>query len=207
MRIHDPTHLYTGEVTGGTYKAAKIISFITQPQLFSIILFAIVCTACTNLSSYAVSYGICLFFGCIFPIAEVLFYSKKFHNDDGDVVRREDRFIPLLLGVLSYVLGVIALWFAGAPWLITVLFICYAVVTFAITIITNWWKISIHACGMIGPTMAIAHLYFPWGFLLLLLVPPICWSRYVLKKHTPAQMAGGIVVGFVLTALIFVLLL
>ncbi len=207
MSLHDPTHLYTGEVTGGTYKAAKVISFVTQPQLFSIVLFAIVCTAYTDLAGYLVTYGVCLFFGCIFPIVEVLFYSKKFHNDDGDVVRREDRFVPLLLGVLSYALGVVCLWLVGAPRIVTVLFICYMVVTFAITIITNWWKISIHACGMIGPTMAITWIYFPWGLLLLLLVPPICWSRYVLKKHTPAQMVGGIVVGFVLTAILFALLL
>jgi membrane-associated phospholipid phosphatase len=55
--------------------------------------------------------------------------------------------------------------------------------------------------------MAITTVYFPWGALLILLVPPICWSRYVLRKHTPAQMAGGIIVGFVLTAIIFILLL
>ncbi|MEE3478032.1 MAG: hypothetical protein VZQ26_03735, partial [Methanomethylophilus sp.] len=76
-------------------------------------------------------------------------------------------------------------------------------VTFAITIITNWWKISIHACGMIGPGMAITYAFFPWGLIVFATVPFICWSRYVLRKHTPAQMAGGIIVGFVITAFIF----
>lgn len=207
MALHDPTHLFEGEISDRTYATAKLISFVTQPQLFSIVLFAILCTVCSDLTEYAVVYGLCLFFGCIFPIFEVLYYSRKFKNDDGDVVRREDRFIPLLLGVVSYVLGIVSLWFVGAPKIVTVLFVCYAVVTFAITVITTKWKISIHACGMIGPTMAITTVYFPWGALLILLVPPICWSRYVLRKHTPAQMAGGIIVGFVLTAIIFVLLL
>ena len=205
--LHDPTHLYDGEISEKTYATAKLISFITQPQLFSIVLFAILCTVCSSWTEYAVVYGLCLFFGCFFPIFEVLYYSKKFKNDDGDVVRREDRFVPLILGIISYVLGIMTLLLVEAPWIVTVLFVCYAVVTFAITLITTKWKISIHACGMIGPTMAITTVYFPWGALLILLVPPICWSRYVLRKHTPAQMAGGIVVGFALTAVIFLLLL
>jgi hypothetical protein len=207
MALHDPTHLFEGEISENTYAAAKLISFVTQPQLFSIVLFAILCTVCSSITEYAVVYGLCLFFGCIFPIFEVLYYSKKFKNDDGDVVRREDRFIPLLLGVISYVLGIVSLWFVGAPKIVTVLFVCYAVVTFAITVITPKWKISIHACGMIGPGMAITYAFFPWGLLIYITVPFICWSRYVLRKHTPAQMAGGIIVGFAITLAIFLLML
>lgn len=207
MALHDPTHLFEGEISDRTYATAKLISFVTQPQLFSIVLFAILCTVCSSITEYAVVYGLCLFFGCIFPIFEVLYYSRKFKNDDGDVVRREDRFIPLLLGVISYVLGIVSLWFVGAPRIVTVLFVCYAVVTFAITVITTRWKISIHACGMIGPGMAITYAFFPWGLLIYITVPFICWSRYVLRKHTPAQMAGGIIVGFAITLAIFLLML
>ena len=163
MAIHDPTHLFDGHISDRTRDRAKIISALTQPQFASIILFAIVCLVCTSVTEYVVNYGICVFFGCIFPIIEVLYYSKKFHNDDGDVVRREDRFMPLLLGTFSYILGVLALWLVHAPRIIFVLMVCYAVVTFAITIITNWWKISIHACGMIGPGMAITYAFFPWA--------------------------------------------
>ena len=207
MAIHDPTHLFDGHISDRTRDRAKIISALTQPQFASIILFAIVCLVCTSVTEYFVNYGICVFFGCIFPIIEVLYYSKKFHNDDGDVVRREDRFMPLLLGTFSYILGVLALWLVHAPRLIFVLMVCYAVVTFAITIITTWWKISIHACGMIGPGMAITYAFFPWGLLIYITVPFICWSRYVLRKHTPAQMAGGITVGFAITLAIFLLML
>ncbi len=115
MTLRDPTHLYSGEITEKKYMAAKIISFVTQPQLFSIVLFAILCTVCASLTEYAVVYGLCLFFGCIFPIFEVLYYSRKFKNDDGDVVRREDRFIPLLLVVISYVLGIVSYGSSGHP--------------------------------------------------------------------------------------------
>ena len=205
--LHDPTHLFEGEITPSQWKAARIISFITQPQLFSVVLFAIVCLACNDWQQYAVVYGICLFFGCIFPIIEVMYYSKKFNNDDGDVIRKEDRIVPLILGVISYILGCISLWLVSAPNLVLVLFICYATVTFAILLITPRWKISVHACGMIGPGMAITYLFFPWGLLIYISVPFICWARWVLRKHTPAQMAGGIILGFTITAVMFYLML
>jgi len=41
----------------------------------------------------------------------------------------------------------------------------------------------------------------------MLLLPPIVWSRYVLKKHTPLQLAMGAILGVALTAVLFWLLL
>lgn len=207
MTLHDPTHLYEGEIGDSARKIARAISIITQPQLFSVVLYAIICLIITDLTEYLKIYAVCVFFGCIFPIIEVGYYSKKTANTDGDIYRKEDRFIPLVLGTLSYALGAVALWLVSAPWLITVLFVCYTVVTGSFVFISPYWKISIHACGMIGPTMAICQAFYPSGLLLFLLVPFICWSRYVLRKHTPAQMVGGIVVGAILTEIVFILIL
>ena len=75
------------------------------------------------------------------------------------------------------------------------------------TVITLYWKISIHAVGVIGPTMALSYAFWPWGLLFILVLPPIVWSRYVLKKHTPAQLVAGALVGFVITGTVFLLLL
>ncbi|MBR2394951.1 MAG: hypothetical protein IKA98_05590, partial [Candidatus Methanomethylophilaceae archaeon] len=63
--------------------------------------------------------------------------------------RREDRFQPLVIGTLGYVLGAILLYVLDAPDIVWVLMVCYAVVTATITVITLYWKISIHACGCV----------------------------------------------------------
>jgi membrane-associated phospholipid phosphatase len=55
--------------------------------------------------------------------------------------------------------------------------------------------------------MALAVGFWPYGLLYFLLLPPVIWSRYVLQKHTPLQLLMGAVVGFVITAVLFVLLL
>lgn len=207
MKLRDPTHLFEGEISDSARRKAEIVSSVTQPMVISVLLYAIVCLVCESPAEFAYVYGICLFFGCVLTIIEVGFYSKKFNNDDGDIVRREDRFVPLVFGVLSYLMGTAALWSVDAPTLVLALFVCYTLVTFAILVITTRWKISLHACGMIGPGMAVTIAFFPYGLICFLPVPFICWARYVLRKHTPAQMAGGIAVGFCISAAVFAVML
>jgi membrane-associated phospholipid phosphatase len=144
----------------------------------------------------------------VIPVAVTLIFSKLTGNDDKlDVVNKEDRIAPMILGVIGYAAGAALLYFLNAPQLATVLMVCYAVVTAAMTVITPYWKISIHSCGVIGPSIGMALAFWPWGLLYFLIFPPVVWSRYVLKKHTPLQLTMGAVVGFILTTIIFWLML
>ncbi|MBP5394759.1 MAG: hypothetical protein J6Y18_02480, partial [Candidatus Methanomethylophilaceae archaeon] len=69
------------------------------------------------------------------------------------------------------------------------------------------WTISIHAIGCVGPSMALAYVFGWQGGLLILLLPVVIFCRYVLRKHTPAQLAAGALLGLVLTGALFILLL
>ena len=100
-----------------------------------------------------------------------------------------------------------ALYLLDAPEIATVLMLCYAIVTALMTVITFYWKISIHSVGVVGPSMALGIAFWPWGLLYFLLLPPIAWSRYVLRRHTPAQLIAGATVGFIITGLMFMWLL
>ena len=137
----------------------------------------------------------------------VQYYSVKFGNTDGDVYRREDRAKPLMFGIMSYVVGIVLLYFVGAPHITVVMMVSYAVCTVAVLLISTRWKISIHATGVMGPSMALSITYWPWGLLMFLLLPLVMWSRYVRRKHTPAQLVGGAVFGFLITAAVFAVLL
>ena len=207
--MHDPTQKYSGTISPKTEKTAKILSLIGQPPFLSIIPFVSICIALSDdLMKGIVCSAAAIFASVILPIANILFFSRKYNNSDKlDVEKKEDRLIPLIAGVIGYVVGVALLYLLEAPWLATVLMICYAVVTFTIMLITPFWKISIHSCGVVGPSIGLAMAFWPFGLLYFLLLPPIAWSRYVLKKHTPLQLAIGAVVGFILTALIFWILL
>ena len=138
----------------------------------------------------------------VIPVLVVQHYSVRYGNTDGDVARREDRARPLLGGILSYVAGVVLLYAVGAPDICTVMMLSYALSTVVVMLISTKWKISIHAIGVMGPAMALSMVYWPWGLVMFALLPPVMWSRYVRGKHTPLQLVGGAVYGFVATGLV-----
>ncbi len=207
--MHDPTHKFQGTLTPEKEKIAKLISLIEQPPFLSIPAFVLLCMLKSDdLTTGILGSIISIFAATVLPILVIVVFSKRYGNEDKlDVVRKEDRFLPLVFGVLSYFIGVGLLYLIGAPNLATVLMLCYALVTFAITVITPYWKISIHSCGVVGPSMALAMGFWPFGLLYFLLLPPVIWSRYVLQKHTPLQLVMGAVVGFIITEILFILLL
>ena len=203
--MHDPTKKFEGTLSPKTEKIAKIISFIGQPPFLSIVPFVSIFIAlCDDLTNAIICSVAAVFAAVILPIANIMYFSRRYQNADKlDVEKKEDRMLPLIAGVIGYIVGVALLLLLEAPWLATVLMICYAVVTFAILLITPYWKISVHSCGVIGPSVGLAVAFWPVGLVYFLLLPPIIWSRYVLKKHTPLQLVMGALVGFVITAIIF----
>lgn len=203
MELRDPTHVFEGEISPRTYRIATAISLVFQPFFVPIPVFAILCLITGDVAEYFKFFGISLFFVVILPTVFTYYFSMKLGRKDGDIPDRTLRWPPMVFGIVSYCLGTLVLYEMSAPMVITVLMLCYAVVTEAIMLITFFWKISVHAVGVMGPTMALAYTFWPWGLLFILVLPPIVWSRYVLKKHTPAQLAGGIIVGVVITSILF----
>ena len=207
--MHDPTSKFDGTLSPKAERTAKLVSLIEQPPFLSIPAFIIICMLKSDDAvNGAISSLIAIIAASILPIFITFYFSRRFGNEDKlDVYRKEDRFMPLVCGIISYFLGVAGLYLVGAPQLATVLMLCYALVTLAITIITPYWKISIHSCGVMGPSLALTVGFWPYGLLYFLLLPPVIWSRYVLKKHTPLQLAMGAIVGLLITAVVFVILL
>jgi len=83
-----------------------------------------------------------------------------------------DRSTPVLLGLL---MGAVILIIAAA--------------------LSRWLKISLHLafasfCGSI-----LLRVSWPYGVLVLLLVPPLVWSRLILSRHILAETVSGILLG------------
>ena len=207
MELHDPTHLYEGEISPKAERIANILSIAGQPVFIPIPVFILLATKISDPVRCMLVILVSLFFVTVIPTASTYYFSIKLGRKDGDIPDRTLRFKPMMIGVLSYVIGTIALYLMDAPDIIWVLMLCYAIVTLVMTIITLYWKISIHSVGVVGPSMALAVAFWPWGLLYILLLPPIAWSRYVLKRHTPMQIVAGALTGLVITGIMFLLLL
>lgn len=191
-------------------KIADTISIFTNPPIITIPLFLIICIvlACNgtpftsgfsfNWKQFIITELISLIFASILPMAIILHWARKLDTDK-DISNREDRFIPLIVGVVSYIIGFLIAYALGASNFLTVLILCYTVNTFIVMLITSKWKISIHTTGLTGPVAALIMLLGPIGALFGLLYPLLIWSRFTLKKHTMAQAIAGGVFGLIMT--------
>ena len=191
-------------------KIANAISTFTNPPIICIPLFLLISfVLASNGNPFSSSFSfdwmlfakceiISLVFASVLPMAIIIYWAKKL-NTDKDISNREDRFIPLIVGVLSYLIGFVISFFFELPNFLTILLLCYAVNTFIVMLITSLWKISIHTTGLSGPVAALIMLLGPIGALFGLLYPVLIWSRVTLKKHTMAQAIAGGIFGFVFT--------
>ena len=91
----------------------------------------------------------------------------------------------LIGGVLVFRPGSILI--RGAIGVLIMLIVC--------AIATRWIKVSLHmAFGALATTVLLV-VGSPLGWVLLVLMPALAWSRLALERHRPAEVAIGVVVG------------
>lgn len=187
-------------------KIAERISTFTNPPIICIPLFLIICLTLSfapgvfDVSKFAVLEAISLVFASLLPMAIILFWAKKL-NTDKDISNRSDRYMPLIVGIISYFIGFLICLIFNLDNFLTCLLLCYSINTGVVLLFTTKWKISVHTTGLSGPVAALILLLGPVGALFGLIYPVLIWSRVLLKKHTMSQAISGGVQGFFLTVL------
>lgn len=179
---------------------AKVISSLTHAPILSIPAFLIINYFEMDLAGFILASTICILFSVIIPIFIVICWTRKIKSHEIDLPNKEDRIVPLIIGFSSYIIGSIVLFLIDAPILSTALMFCYGTSTIVVTVISKFWKISIHAMGVMGPTVAMIFAFGPIGAVYGMILPPVMWSRYHLHKHTMGQLFAGAAFGFILTA-------
>jgi membrane-associated phospholipid phosphatase len=179
-------------------KQAQLISDITNAPILALIVFSIINFYYLNFNDFIIIDTISVFFASILPTAVIIVFFKK-KDIHRDLLKKEDRKIPLIIAIISYFLGTIALFIMQAPPISTALMFCYFSNTIIVMAITRYWKISIHSMGISGPTTGLIFAFGPVGAILGLLGPLVMWSRIYLTRHTVYQVLAGFLFGFVFT--------
>ena len=206
--MKDPTHLFEGEISPERMLLARRISVYLQPTIITIPTFLILCLPLLpDWGAYLVAALVTTLFLSVFLTLLVYHFSRKTNNVDGDIVKREERITPMLVAILFYLIAGIAILFVEAPQIVKVFTWVYPVSTSVMFLISLKWKISLHMSGIAGPVAALGTAIFPWGWVTVVLLPIVAWSRYVQRKHTPAQLVAGAVEGFCVTLTMFALFL
>jgi hypothetical protein len=138
-------------------------------------------------------------FGAILPLSSTYYLVRKGIIPDIYASDRTSRMEPILWAMASYLLGVTALLYIKAPFVVTALMACYFVNSIIMLFITLYWKISIHAVGVTGPITALVYQLGAKMLPFFLLMLPVAWARIELKAHNVKQIVAGAIISTFLT--------
>lgn len=133
----------------------------------------------------------------------------------GDVLlnERSDRIIPLLLSAIYCLVTYFLFARLSIPGIIAINILGLSLLVIASTLITFFWKISLHMASIGGLTGFLFALPFVLqiditGLIAMFLIISgfVGWARLRLNAHTPAQVYAGFSMGFFMM-IIFILML
>ena len=137
------------------------------------------------------------------PLAYVLRGVRQGRLSSHHIPEREHRRVPLLFGIASVAVGLLTLVLLGAPREVLALLVAGGVGLVVFTVVTHWWKMSIHAGVAAGTAATLTAVYGPPALLSVPLVLLAGWARVRLSAHTRAQVLAGALVGAVIAGTVF----
>lgn len=142
----------------------------------------------------------------VVPYLAMIWLARQGRVSDRFVGQRSQR-LPILLGVLGVVFGVIVILLGvRAPWEVTSLTIASAVGLIVVMAVNVVWKLSIHM-AIAAFVWLLQFTVMPWwaAALLGLAVITLGWARIVVRAHTTAQVLVGVLAGAVVFIVYLVL--
>lgn len=186
---------------------AKALSDIFRPTYYPLVGFLILLTL-TYLSQlpWLFKFGMLLLvyiFTIFIPAMGVYLYRHSRKLSPQDLLLQKNRIVPYVLHILSYGMLLYYLRSLHTPVFVGAIIVISLLVQVACTVITLWWKISMHSAGagaIIGTLVvysAIFHFNPVWWLCAAILVSGLVnSSRMLLRQHTLGQVLGGTFVGF-----------
>jgi membrane-associated phospholipid phosphatase len=176
-------------------RGATLTSNLLHPMLVAAVTFLLLILTSDEPQSQKIIFGsVAILFSSIVPIGFLYIYRDRINTDE-----RNERFLPLVAGIICYSTGFLILWLVHASTVVQALMFCYATNTLLVLAITLWWKVSVHATAISGPLVAIAYTFGPVAFPFYLLIPLVGTARVILHKHTVAQVIVGAAIGIFAT--------
>ncbi len=187
-------------------KLAELISAITRLPLLAAPLFLAVGAEAAGTRGLLWSL-FCLFLTSGLSLVYLLYLARSGKVRDPRSISRAERVRPLRVVAALHVGAFLIVTLLGAPAELQAALLSYALATLAFALLTPFINLSLHTAGISGATVCLIFVFGAWGLLAVLLVPLVWWARTLLGRHTPQELALGVLVGGGATWVAFQLLL
>ena len=185
-------------------RLGRLVTEVLAPAPTVAVLVLLVAWRSAPTAAEAVRWGaLAVLFVSLVPFLYILRGVRRGGLTDHHVGVRQQRPIPLLVGAMSMLAGLIALALWGAPRDLIAVVAVVAVGMIASLLVTRFWKVSIHAAVVAGAVTVLLLVFGPALLVLAPLVPLVCWARVAVRDHTPAQTVAGATLGITVAALVF----
>ena len=187
-------------------KFAQIISSCFEPFTISLVALLIVCLQLPLPSEEKFNWFlVAITLGGLPPLVVYLYERKTGQIKDWFITNRvERRDVQIAWFVGSGLFFLVAL-FYEAPRLMLALSLTLVWLSLLITIISLFWKISVHMVGVTLFVMILLFSYSANALWLLTLLPLVAWARVELGHHTLTQVTVATALTVVSTYFVFYL--
>lgn len=185
-----------------TTRPARAVTEILAPAVWALAMPLIIAVHAAGRAGLAWG-GLAAVFSAVVPYGVIWLGVRRGRLTDHHIGRREQRRLPLLLGLTSVLAGLVLLLVLGAPRQLIAMVVVMFTVGAGVTVVNQFWKLSAHAAVAAGSVAVLVQVFGPALLVGVAVVALVGWSRVALRDHTPAQVVAGAVVGAVLAAATF----
>ena len=133
--------------------------------------------------------------GLVGPLLFLIWQVRRGDVTDFDIHFRQQRKWSLLVTAAGFAVAWLSMLLARAPDLLLLMVGTGLLQWVAVYLISLRWKISIHSASVSGVALFVLWAFGLGAIPVTLAVPLVGWSRVKLRRHTPAQVIGGVLLG------------
>ena len=181
-------------------KIGIILSYLIHPMVISFVTFLyLIYYSDILIEDKNLIFVLCFTFSTISPITTFYFLKKNSLISDLDASKKEERLMPMAFGALFFLLGFVTLRMLNAQLLIQGIMFCGMINVILAWLITNYWKISIHAITLSSSITIFWIFGYQNVFIVILILFILIIGRLLAQAHDLNQIMAGIFLGIIST--------
>ena len=161
----------------------------------------------SNVSDFLLFGGLFILLICCLPLFFIVVNIRRGAITDIHVALKEQRVIPFIIATCGAASLTFSYWQLHAPIKLLALATTLIISGIVFGLISQFWKISIHAAAYTGAVIIVAFLINTQLIALLLLLPFIMWARLIRKKHSLLQAVLASIINAVCVSITLYILL
>ena len=175
-------------------KLAETVSAATRLPLLAVPLFFVVGAEAGGARGLLWAL-LCLFLTSGLSLVYLFYLTRSGKVRDPRSIPRAERVRPLRVVAVLHVAAFLIVTLLGVPAPLRAVLLSYVFATVLFALLTPFTNLSLHTAGVSGAAVCLVYVFGAWGAAAVLLVPLVWWARTVLGRHTPLELALGVLVG------------